>query len=160
MLKKHFYIKGALFAALLLIFQSCSSSCRQWTYDEVCTNCPYYNSKRLVLYPDNQFRGLELVFLRTYSGQRAYINIFSLALPMDSNDPHKTQICISCEISSYDLYAERLEGGQRLLLSDEAAELIISNLLECKTVTISVGRYKSEIIPRGFSEAYRNFISD
>lgn len=158
--KKLFLLKGAAFAALLFIFYSCSPSCRQWSYDEVCTSCAYYNSKRIILPPDNQFRGLDLEIVRTYSGQRAYLNIFSLALPKESNDPLKTQICISCEMSSYDFYADRLEGGQRLLLSKETEELIISKLLKYKAVTISVGRYRSEIIPRRFCEAYKQLISD
>lgn len=150
----------AAFAALLVIFQACSPCCREWLYDEVCTSCPYYNSKRIILRSETNLQGLELEFIRTFSGQRAYINIFSLALPRDINDPLKTQICISFGDNKYNFYADRLEGGQRLLLSKEAEELIISQLLECKPMTISTGRYRSVIIPRKFPEAYKKFTSD
>jgi hypothetical protein len=183
----HLLLHSAAVAGLSAMLFSCSPHCRQWNFDEIRTSCPHYNSKRMVLPPDNPFRGVELVISQTHSGQRMYLNVFSLSLPCDPEIPEKTKFTLTCfshnilnkamlanstiddseplnacgkqelegGLICYQFYAERLEGGQRLSLPEEAIDVIITELLEGRIFTLSIGRFSSEIIPFKFYEAYR-----
>lgn len=159
MIQKGFLWKRAI-VVLFLFLCSCSKSFPEWEYGRVITSCPAYNSGRLLLRPENPFRGLELELSCGCSGLRMYVNAFSLAFPKEEGCSSKTKILISSDQESYTVFADRLEGGQRLLLPPEAAQNIIRKLLACKTIFISAGRYKSEIVPRGFSEAYHKLVKN
>ncbi|NGX42553.1 MAG: hypothetical protein K940chlam7_00833 [Chlamydiae bacterium] len=144
--------------ALFFFLSSCSQKCTDWQYQETVTCCHYYNSGRLIHFPQNHFRGVSLEISRGHTGLRAYVNVYSLSLPKEDEDPTKTMVTISSEDGSFDVIAERLEGGQRLLLPLDATNAIIKSLLECKTVCISTGRFKSEISPYGFSKYYHQLM--
>lgn len=140
--------------ALFFFFIACSSDCSLWQHDIVRTKCSKYDSDRIILRPNNIFRGLELELARTCSGDRMYVNVFSLSLPRDPDHPSKTKITIITEDEEYHVLADRLEGGQRLLLPGTTADFIIQKLLEDQAICISIGRYRSEIYPNDFREAY------
>jgi len=94
-----------------------------------------------------------LEIVKGYSGVRMYLNIYCLSFPQELDNPFKTLVTISNDSDSYDVLADRFEGGQRLLLPPEAADNIIYRLLNNQSLTISVGRYCSEIIPEGFAKS-------
>jgi hypothetical protein len=149
-------LKRALIA-LFLFLLSCSPCCQQWYYDEVRTSCPTYNSQKMFLFPENEFRGVELEIIRTCSGEYVFLNVYALSFPREQDNPNTTLVVISCGDLSNKYLADRFEGGQRLLLPKEAEMFIITKLLEGKQLTVSTGRFCSEIIPRGFCEAYHKF---
>ena len=143
---------------LFLFLSSCSKNCQEWEYGEVVTCYHAYDSGRLILRPENPFSGLELELSRGCSGLRMYVNAFSLAFAKEGACCSKTRINISSGQESYTVFADRLEGGQRLLLPPEATNDIIGKLLACQSVCLSTGRYKSEITPRGFAASYQKLM--
>ena len=140
---------------LFLFLCSCSKPCSQWQNERAVTCCESQNSSRLMRCSSNRFRGLELEIARGCSGMRMYLNVHSLCFPCDETTPPKTTVHITSGQESYDVWADRLEGGQRLLLPPEAAQSIICHLLNGNTVSLSAGRFKEEISPEGFCAAYR-----
>lgn len=153
------WMTRAIFA-LFFILHSCTPCNREWFYQEVRAESPCVHSKRILLLPENPYRGIGLQFVRTCSGERAYLDIYSLCFPKDMEEPDSTLVRISSDAGSYEFRADRLEGGQRLLLPGDAESFLIEQLLNCRTLTISAGRYQDEITPRAFREAYRKYCRD
>ncbi len=150
------YRKGAL-VALFLLLTSCT--CPNWTLDKTITFNPCYNSGRLYFYADCCGKDLELELDRGASGLRMYINVFSLEIAPVILDPPQAELVITIEESEYKYLADILQGGQRLLLTDEARDLIIDTLQSNQIVILKAGRYKAAIQPENFSSLYYNLLS-
>ncbi len=146
--------------ALFLILHSCTPCNREWCYQEVRAESPCVHSKRILLLPENQYRGIGLQFVRTRSGEWAYLDIYSLCFPKEREGPDSTLVHISSEEGSHEFRADRFEGGQRLLLPKDAEIFLIEELLKCRTLRISAGKYRDEITPRAFRAAYSKFCRD
>lgn len=146
-------MKGAIFA-LFLFLTSCSKSSHQWICEKTLTHDPCYDSMRIILPSRNHFRELELE-LTQGAYCKMYINVFSIELPEDPDCPNKTKVSLSVDGNSKIVYADRLKGGQRLLLPPDTTQMIIDSLLEGKPLSLSVSRYKAEIIPDRFSNFYQ-----
>lgn len=134
---------------------ACTSSCRQWELETTHTGYTCYNSAVLYL-PTSSENNLEMELVRSASGTRLYINVFVLAVPY-ADDPTKTPVQIEVEELMQTVYAERFEGGQRVLLPPDATAWILESLLNNQTVKIFVGRYHAEVIPTGFADLYKQF---
>lgn len=130
---------------------------RVWVLEKTVTPYAQYNSARLVLPIEDQFRGLEITLVRGSEGVLMYVNACSVAFPCDEDcfDPNMTQINIVVMGNNpYVVWAHRLQGGQRLLLPCEASDRIIESLLAGIPVEMTIGRYYTEIIPDRFAELY------
>lgn len=154
LLKKQ--LSGIALAGFLML-NSCTPCVREWTYQEVRASCSSDHSKRIILFPENPYRGIGLQFLRTHSGQFAYLDVYSLSLPQDPLEPKTAMVTFSSEGDSLEFKVYRFEGGQRLLLSKDAECYLIDKLLECHRVKITVGRFRDEITPREFHKVYTKF---
>lgn len=148
-------MRQSFWVVLIACFFSCSHDDPTWSYDQVIAGSCEYDSGKLWLRPENTFRGLELELTRSLSGVRMYVNVFSLPFTKESQDSTTLQLKVSTEEESYLVDAYCLEGGQKLLLLPEGAEMIINSLFRSETVAIAVGRYESEISSNGFAEAYQ-----
>lgn len=107
--------------------------------------------------PCNRFNGVEAELL--YSGHdiEFYLNAFTL-LFSDSENAGYTEVVIGIADQKYTYPAERLAGGQRLLLPAEAQQLIIAALIDNASVELSAGRYQAILIPDNFASIYaKNF---
>lgn len=140
--------------ALFFFLTSCSTTPCQWNCENIDAHHPCFKCSRMILNSTSEPRGLQLEITRTSSGIRTYISTLSLSFPKGP----KVQISLEVDNKTTHFFAERLEGGQKLLLTPTDAEMIIQNLLQGKTTTLSVGRYSSEIVPTGFQRAYRELI--
>lgn len=138
-----------LFLLMIWFLPSCQKESRAWSYNEIHGSCQNFDSQKMTLKTANPLRGLELKIVRTQSGQRCIVDIFSLPIP-----PNRATISCSVEESTHTFYAQWLDGGQRLILCKEAEDYLITNLRSGKTITLASGRYREEIIPNGFFEAY------
>ncbi len=56
--------------------------------------------------------------------------------------------------------ADRLQGGQRLRLSEERTNWLVKQLNEGKSVKISLKGYTQKINPESFPEVYHQFSTD
>lgn len=134
---------------------SCSTPCRQWHLEEFSAVCPSYPISRLYLPASVPYNGIELEITRGSDGIRMYANVFSLPLPASEVNPFQTEVKIKIGDDTYEFCADRLEGDQRLLFSQDAVSIILSALAEGKIVQISAGPYKDEITPENFFEHYQ-----
>lgn len=153
MRKKIFLLEKSVLALLLLFLSACSSKAG-WVYQEVKTKPIASNSANLRMPVTNPFNGLELQFLKGNFGTRAYLGIHAREIPPQDNDP----IVIVVDERPYSFATTRMEGGQRLLLSEEATQLLISALSNTHKVTIGApGGFVAEIPSKKFGKLYRKF---
>lgn len=152
--------KGFLLLLSLIFFLSaCAPDCRRWEIDVTDETClPLYNSGRMSL-ATGPCDNLELELDRGSSGLRMYINVFAMALPHSQEDDQKTNVNVEILDETWTVLAERLQGGQRLLLPPEIADIIVDALLSNQLVNISVGRYHAEILSAGFKKHYDELLS-
>ncbi len=102
--------------------------------------------------PENMSTGIELEIARTAIDLRMYLTVFSLEpYPFAKG---KVPAIIIADDNRYEILADRFEGGQRFLLPAEIYQQILDALSSNQTVTIILGRYRSEIIGLGFPAAY------
>ena len=118
-----------------------------------------WNSGRIYLCPSNEYSGLEVEFMRTFSGVRMYINVFGLEIPPNGDDLSTSQVYVSFKDYSYTFTAQRFTGGQRLLVPEETMEEIIECLTRGQPVFLRVGRYEGDIYPEQFSEIFTRLMS-
>ena len=143
---------------LFLFLCSCSKPCNNWEYKGMISSCPPVTYGKIYLSPKNHFRELELEFSRGCSGIKMYLNAFSVEFPQNGGGSSTTKVLIQAGQESYEVDADRLEGGQRLILPQGVSENIICRLLNQEQVCISAGKYKSEISPQGFSKVYDKLV--
>jgi len=106
-----------------------------------------------LLTPESDYGGIELQIDRGSFGQRMYLNTRSL--PFSINKEGKSVVKVSNATETVTIQATSLEGRQRVLIPDDTASWIIRNLLEGQTLTVVIGRYKTEISPHDFRYKYR-----
>jgi hypothetical protein len=83
-----------------------------------------------------------------------YVNTFSRPLAACSGP---FPLSVTVDNISTTFSAELLQGGQRLLLSDEARDYIVSALLQQQCVTLTVGPYQATFSPTRFAKYFRYF---
>lgn len=138
-----------------MMLNGCSTpGCQQWQFDTILTPYSCYNSGRLTLLPAD-LKSVSLELVRGVSGERLYVNTLSLSFPCDLNNSSKCQLTFAIDEVNYSVSADRLQGGQRLLLPQAATQQIIEALLENKSVQMTVGRYHVVIISTSFPELYK-----
>ncbi len=153
MKKKLFSLEKSVLALLFLFLSACSSK-TGWDYRAVQTKPIASNSANLRIPVTNPFNGLELQFLKGSFGTRAYLSVHAREIPSQANDP----IVIVVDDQSYSFATTRMEGGQRLLLPEEATQLLISALSNTQKVTIAApGGFSSVISSKKFGKLYRKF---
>jgi hypothetical protein len=146
---------------ILLTLTSCSSLYqRRWELQENTTPTPKFNSGRLILPPDSDCSNLELEITRTCSGTRFYVNLLSLQAPPLKDNPSRTRLRITFEEQDpWDIDPFLFNGGQRLLLPADVAEILMDALFQGRSFTVSIGRSSITVIPDQFCEEYTKFIS-
>jgi hypothetical protein len=147
------YIKKGIIS-LFFIFNSCSAPpCQEWQFDAVITKCDTYNSGRLTL-PPADLKSISLDLVRGTTGLRMYVNTLLLPFPCGSHDSEKVHLNYLIDNIWYTTETDRLQGGQRLLLSETSTQQIIEALLESKSIQMIVGRYDVVIVSTRFPQLY------
>jgi len=147
-LKKCLAIMTALFSSLL-ITQSCSKS-QSWAVDHVQTGSSRFDSSKLFFASSDHFNGIDIEILKTKKALRVYFSVHSQAVPPYQGDPKKALALISYEGKRHSFIVARHEGGQRFLLSDEDAEILITLLEEEVPLTIKLPGYSSQVSSKEF----------
>lgn len=144
----------------LIVPTSCSTTyCRQWEIQEIITHTPCFNGGRLLLNPDSSSSPVELELVRNSSGIRFYINLLFLqALPW-KEDPSRSCITIQFEGQEpWSVYPYLLEGGQRLILPADVADILIQALVDEIFFTIQIGHKQTSVVPTNFIKAYKQLL--
>lgn len=151
--------KGAFYALFLIpLLSSCSPTCHQWKLAAIKANCPTASYVKAYLPACNTFNGLEAELMCSNGDMQLNLNILSLQFPCDPCDPEHSTVAVEFCGEKYTYVAERLLGGQRLVMPEEARQQIICTLLEGNDVDISVGRYESTLVSNGFSKHYDQLV--
>lgn len=112
-----------------------------------------------MFFADESARGVELELDAGSSGLRMYVNVFSIEVPALPDSPTLAKVSLKICDEEYLYLAHILQGGQRLLLPDEARDTIIEALVDGFPITLSTGRYCSAIPAANFQALYDDLIS-
>ncbi len=155
------WIQRAFYAlCLTLLLPGCSTPCREWEIQEIITQTPCFNGGRLILSPDSDYSHLELELARHSSGIRFYINLLFLQAPPWREDPTRTCISILFEDQEpWIVYPYLLEGGQRLLLPEDIADILVQSLINDRCFTIQLGRSQISAISTNFIKVYKRLLN-
>lgn len=132
---------------ILLLMTSCSNKKALWEISETKTRHTSHQAFRISQKPNNIFRGIEVEFVRTSSGLRTYLNVHTLAFTENRFNHKKTEIVFISGGDEKSFLADRLEGGQRLLLPMEAQEFLLEKLSKNQSVKVISGRFDVDILP-------------
>lgn len=132
-----------------------------WEYREIDRlDTPCEKTVLLQYEPDNRFSGIELQFLRGDFGMITYLNVYCQTILPSSLDPCASNVFIRIDDQDSFYLAHRMEGGQRLLLPEEAQEQLITNLWNGKEVTVLLDGYCTTYSPNYFRRLYKDFVSN
>lgn len=127
-----------------------------WIEQEMSTHCLNSDSIRLTYPPQEPSEGFELELLLAQDELTSYINLFLYPLPFKHRTTYSLTFTCENETVSYPAYLHR--GGQKLTLSKEAQDHLLSLLKQEKSVHISFDRHSQLIIGEGFQK-YKKIIS-
>ena len=139
---------------LLLTFLFACSSRSHWISDQVHSDKKEYRSAKLSYLPNDPVHGIDLEFLKIGERLNVYLNIHSI--PVSPYQGKAKSALLKLEIDGETLRYEtyRLEGGQRFLLSEDVARILIESLQNHKDVTLILPGYRSTIRPEDFSSKF------
>lgn len=140
---------------ITLLKTSCCPQYNHWKLAAIKADCPTASYVKVYLPPCNTFNGLEAVFMSCNGNMHLYFNALTLLFPCLCNDENHSEVVIIIKDESYRFIAERLQGGQRLLMPEESMLLITLCLLEKECVEVSIGRYHALLTHENFEKSYR-----
>lgn len=133
---------------LFFLFLSCQ--CQPlWIFEKTVTCRSDFNSGVLFYPAEDPITNLELEITQTGSGLYAYINVFACPILSTTQD-HQVEVSVTINSEENCFLADILTGGQRLLLPDDARDLIIGALLDGMAVDVRAGPYRQNVSPDGF----------
>jgi hypothetical protein len=147
---KHKFLKLRYLFFFVLLF-ACSSH-SHWTSDQVVSNQKEFSSTKLSYLSKDPAHGIDLEFLKLEERLNVYLNVHSIPVPPHQSNQKSAllKIDVDGEIIRCEIY--RLEGGQRFLLSDELAQIVIKSLQNNKEITFTLQGYRSTIKAEDFSK--------
>ncbi len=153
--------KRVLFALFsLMILNACSTPCRQWQLTSNTGSKRDFCSSLLYLSPEDKFSGLEVAIFNTSAGKTTYINVFGIELESEGQSPEgyptiAVTFCIDGHPQAF--LGFLLQGNHRILLPENASNILVEALHQNQIVDISVTHYSTRIIPDNFVKHYQKF---
>lgn len=134
-----------------LLLCACSRP-SHWSSNEIHSRTKEHDSSKLSYYSRDRAHGIDLEFLKTKDHLNVYLNVHSIPIPATPNKTATFKLesagkTLTCE-------AYRMEGGQRLLLTEEIATLLIESLKNHNDVTLSLPGYRTTIKAEDFSKKF------
>ncbi len=126
----------------------------QWSQENIHSHCDAFTFCKVRARSTDPVRGLDIEFVRFAEGTKAYLIIHSTPIPCTCCPSDKAPLHIQVERDDFVFHAERLEGGQRFLLTEEASALLIHTFLAGKDALITLPGYRSFIQGEGFSRYF------
>jgi hypothetical protein len=148
-----------LFILLLILTLFCScNSIKPWAFKEVVSNNPQFNSTLLTYQSDDELMGVGVEILKGIFGTFGYLNVHSRQIPSLPDAPSKSIVVLLIDEKKFPYNADRMEGGQKLLLPQEATAQLTSSLLNNQSVTIYLDGFKSTLEPTNFANMYKKIL--
>lgn len=148
---------NAIFLLLFLLL-SCSKQ-SHWAFDQVHSDQKEFRSAKLTYYSLDPVHGIDLEFLKTEEHLKVYLNIHSIPIAPNKEDPKNTVCTIVIDEETLRCSAYRLDGGQRFLISNDVGETLIEALKNQKPVSISIASYRTVLKPEDFSSKFEKLLN-
>lgn len=135
--------------SLFVLLTACSSH-SHWTSDHVESDKKDFSSTKLSYLSEDTVHGIDLEFLKIEKRMNVYLNVHSVPVPPHQGNQKSAllKLDIDGEIIRCETY--RLEGGQRILLPDEMAKIVITSLQDRKEITFILPGYRSTVKAEDF----------
>jgi hypothetical protein len=143
-----------LFALLTAMLTSCRSGSR-WSLDRVESGSSAFNSTKLIFPAGDPIHGIDVEFLNTSKNLYVYLNVHSTPIPALKDDPKHAFVILTIGSEKHRFEAVRREGGQRLLLPEEAVNLLIGSLQKDLPIEIKISGYSAQLTASDFSEKFK-----
>ena len=147
-------LKLGLGVAGCLILFSCSKQ-NHWCHEKIHSNYEEFSYSKVVYRGGDPIHGVDLEFVQTWDCLKTYLLVHSTAIPGLKDTPKKIPVKIEVDGALISCEADRLEGGQRFLLPENIAGIIIEAFLAKKNVMISIPGYRSFVDAEGFVKHFR-----
>ena len=135
----------------ILLLLSCVQQ-EDWSFDQIHSEKKEFCSTRLAFFNPDRVNGIDLEMVNTEKGVKVFLNIHSTPLP------HDCKLYITAGEKSYPLTTQRLQGGQRLLLSAEEIPLLIELLQTHQEIVLRLPGYRSIIPTKRFAAQYKKLL--
>lgn len=149
-------MKRVLACTLFFTITSCASTADKWKLRRIDSSNDFVCA-HLSLPPTNTFRNLEVVFQKDGTTTKVFLNTYSIPFQRDESGMTPVVIYIDGVPSSFK--APVLAGNQRILLPQDATEILLVALNEKKAIVITTGKYSAEVHSEDFSRAFDKFNS-
>jgi len=142
---------------IILSLSSCQQNCRQWDFTKIPGECPPTTFARAYLPACSNLNGIAAEFLSIGGELHLFLNALLFEFPSSESDPCVSIVTVKINDTELEYPAERLDGGQRLMMPQEATETIVAALCEGLCVEVSVGSYRETLISTRFQETYTSY---
>lgn len=150
--------RRVVFILLLFLF-SCRTSYPCWEIEPYQDFGSFYTAK-VFLSSQSDADGVEVEVVRSPSGLRVYLNLKFCPVCPDNLENQTISVSYQIDEEYFSSNAYIFEGGQRLLLSEEAQNRIITALLLGVTVHIDVASYSTDIVSLNFPALYHKIMQE
>lgn len=144
------FVRAAFIAVLCL---GCSRS-DSWKVSHIQSGSTEFSSSRLSYHTKDLVNGIDAEFLSVEDSCHLYLHVHSHPIRPYKGDAKKALVQIKTPGETKNFIAHRHEGGQRLLLSEEAKDYIVKALHEGENVVVSTSGYSSTLTAESFDKKY------
>jgi hypothetical protein len=134
--------------ACLLVLSACRDS--DWSHEKIHSNYAQYSYSKITYRARDLIHGVDVEFTHADGSIKTYLLVHSTPIPHA-----KIPVKFECDGVSTLCTADRLEGGQRFLLSADSAQILMDALLAEKQVILTIPGYQSRITPDGFTSHFK-----
>lgn len=142
-------LKRVYLCTLFFLTHSCTTPSHTWSSQKIET------CSQATLSPQNFFSDLGICLQKDEDKTNIYLNAY--CLPFNPDQDGTTNLFLLIDKKEYSFKASALAGNHRLLLPEEAKNLLLNALHGKKEIVISVGKYRTDVHSHMFSEAYKKF---
>lgn len=114
------------------------------------TGIDQFDSSRLAYLSSDKINGIDLEFFFIQDGLKSYLVTHSRPIPSSRDDSHLSQAVVQTQGKTHTFLIHRLKGGQKLLLTQEMQELLLSLLSRDEPLTLKLEGYQEVIQPGQF----------
>lgn len=144
-------IKTVLWLCSLLLLSCYKQS--HWALDHIHSDNSSFSSSRLVYDTADPVHGIDLEILNAQERLTVYLNLHSL--PLSQKD-----VAVKMKIEGVDYLCPVycFSGGQRLMLEESAAKMLMEALSNDKEISLSLPGYHSLFKPEDFSSKFKKLL--
>ena len=133
---------------------ACCTQTTDWNVSYLTAGSKEFNSAKLFLPAKDPVNGMDVEFLQTKLGVRAYLQVHSHPTVPYEGNTHETWVRLKTDQDQLNGPAVRHEGGQRIFLSPPMQEFLLSSLKKGKVVVIELTGYKATVSAQGFKKEF------